>query len=665
MFWYAAGAVGALIGAIYWFYFRDDGKFDEPDNIVIKPPWEYNSQKKSDAKKETKKNDGIPIKLLYYSQTGTAEDFSHRLAEDMRSYGFNPEVLDVEDYTPEDLEQEKTVVFLASTYGEGDPPDNAVQFHEWIMSKDREEGVFASVKYAVFGLGNRTYDNFNSMGREIDTRMEELGAHRFYNLGEGDDDVNIENDFLIWKKGFGTAVCEEFGLPPPDKVSVADVTRRQKMIEYKENEEKVKNVDIKNISRWRVHDEKKQKIVDAKSPFLAKILKVLELHTPMSDRSCLHVEISTHGKLLTYQPGDHLGIYPQNDLTLVHKLAKLLNADLDKIISVHPIDDHSGRNAYFGPCTLKAALLQYYDITSPAKKSQLRVLAQYAEDEEEKKRLLKLSSEDPDDMEIYNSYIVTDNRDITDCLKEFKSVKIPLDHFLEALPKMLPRYYSISSSPNVHPDSVHLTAVLVKYLTSTKREVLGVTTNWLTKNKPNPEEGIEPRIPAFIRKSNFKLPASLEVPIIMVGPGTGLAPFRGFVQERLYQLSKNKDKKGDAILFFGCRHPEHDYIYQSQLETFHKEGALSDLVVAFSRHSDKKVYVQHKMVEGDMPSKIWKFLEAGGHFYVCGDARLMARDVSSTLTEIIMKHGNKTKEEAEAYIDNLQKTNRYMADVWS
>lgn len=658
---YLVGAVVVILSAIYWFYFRDDGRFDEPESdIVIKPPWEYNFKNKEATKKTTQKGDGIPMKILFYSQTGTAEDFAHRLGEDVRSYGFEPSVLDVEEYESDYLESEKLIVFLASTYGEGDPPDNAVAFHSWLLNPDRETGLLNDVKFAVFGLGNKTYDQFNATGKQVNTRLEELGAHRLYVLGEGDDDANIENDFLVWKKGFGVAVCEAFGLAPPDTSTVADLVRRQKMITYKPDDPKVKSGDMNNTSRWKHLDEAKARIIDTKNPFMAKVMSTRELHTPLSERSCLHVEISTHDGLLNYQPGDHIGFYPANDPTLVHKLGALLGADLDQVISMHPADDFSGRNAIVGPCTLKAALLQYYEIASVARKPQLRAFAQYAQDEEQKKRLLKLSSDDPDDQQLYDKYIVADNRTIIEVLKEFPDVKVPLDHFLEQLPKMQPRFYSISSSPSVHPDTVHVTAVLVSYTTATKRDVLGVTTGWFNKNRPNTEQQIIPRVPAFIRRSNFKLPASLKTPIVMIGPGTGLAPFRGFSQERSFQRKKEDFKEAvDTMLFFGCRNPGHDYIYQAELEEFHKEGTISDLVVAFSRlEGASKVYVQHKMQEDPMAQKIWQVLEAGGNLYVCGDAKLMARDVSATLTEIVMKHSKKTKEEAEKYTSELQKSSR-------
>jgi len=498
--------------------------------------------------------------------------------------------------------------------------------------------------------------------------MEKLGATRFHELGNGDDDVNIENDFVLWKKDLCVSICREFNLVA-SSLRTSGLRRRQRIVEYEKDSPKLQNQDVNSITRWRQQDEATAGVVDAKNPFMAKILTTKELHN-QSGRSCLHVEIDVHGTLLNYQHGDHLGVYPENDPTLVHKLAALLKVDPNKVISIHPIEDKLGIQPMFGPCTVKSALAQFYDITSPCKRAQLKIFAQYATDDEEKRKLNKLASEDEEQKEKYNynDYILNDIRNVVQILKEFKSVQVPLDHFLEVTPRMQPRYYSISSSPNKFSNTVHLTAVVLEYKAPTKKDIKGVTTNWLARNRADTEKGIHPRIPAFVRKSTFKLPNSVSTPIIMIGPGTGLAPFRGFLHECEYRraLPSNKDiPKGEIILFFGCRHKDQDYIYQEELENYLKEGLLTDLVVAFSRMSEQKVYVQHKMKEGDMPRKLWNLLESGAYFYVCGDARLMANDVQNTLCEIIMEQGGKTKEEAEKYIAQLHTDRRYIADVWS
>uniref|UniRef100_A0A6B2KZL3 NADPH--hemoprotein reductase n=1 Tax=Arcella intermedia TaxID=1963864 RepID=A0A6B2KZL3_9EUKA len=648
---------------MYW-YFRPGNNFKEVDDLVVPMPKPLSTLPNQKAKSNKIKGDGIPLKILFYSQTGTAEDFSNRLGEELASFGFAPEVFDVENYNMEDLENDTLVIFITSTYGEGDPPDNAQEFHRWLMNPEREQTSFSHLRFSVFGLGNKTYDHFNKMGKEVDARLEALGGKRLFRLGLGDDDVNIEKDFLSWKKDFGIQICQEFKLDAPGSGPVAPVARRQRMVTHEPGAAELKGLDVHTSPRWRVSDEKPKGVPDIKNPYMAQIVVTRQLHSPSSDRSCMHVELSTHDDILAYHPGDHLGIFPENDLTMVHKLCSQLKADPNTIISLYNVDDPSNKSPILAPVTLKTALLQVYDISAIVRKAQLRVLAQYAKDEEEKAKLLNLSSEDPDKQELYDKFIVEDCRCVSEILKEFKSVEVPLDHFLEVLPKLQPRYYSISSSPSVTPGRVHLTAVLVHYHTKTKREVFGVATNWLANHQADPEKKTFPRIPAFIRKSNFKLPANPKTPVIMVGPGTGLAPFRGFIQERAHQLASKQDV-GETILFFGCRHPDIDYIYKEELTAFEKDGVLTQLIVAFSRFQEHKVYVQHKMAVPETGAAIWKLLESGAYFYVCGDARNMARDVSEALLNIVVNFGGKSKEDAQKYIDKLQTDQRYLSDVWS
>lgn len=333
-------------------------------------------------------------------------------------------------------------------------------------------------------------------------------------------------------------------------------------------------------------------------------MAIKELHGNGSDRSCLHIEVSTHGKLLQYQHGHHIGIYPENDPALVAELGELLGVNLNSIISIY-MKDFANSKPIVGPCTIRALLSQYFDITYHAKKQLLRVLAQYATDQTQKDTLYELSSDDPQQQHQYESWIVKDQRTVIDVLKAFPSVKVPLDHFFEVLPKMQPRMYSISSSPNRHKDTVHITAILTNWTTPTGKFAQGVCTTWFSNKKKDIEMGKEIFIPAFIRKSNFTLPTNLAFPILMIGPGTGLAPFRGFIQELKYRWSLDyakKIEKPETILFFGCRGHE-DFIYEEELKTHEKEGILTSLQVAFSRLGPNKVYVQHLMAEQEMKKK--------------------------------------------------------------
>jgi len=358
---------------------------------------------------------------------------------------------------------------------------------------------------------------------------------------------------------------------------------------------------------------------------------------------------------LKYEVGDHLGVFSENDSRLVEELAARLGVGLDIVFIMYPTEN--SKKLFLGPCTVRQALTQWCDITNPPRKNVIRVLARYASDPEERQRLLALSDEN--NPQPYTSFIKDEHRTIFCVLNEFKSIQIPFEHFLEIIPRLAPRYYSISSSLRETPGRVHITAVVVNFVTPTKREHHGVCTNWFLRQLPKNDKPI--LVPVFVEKANFRLPKDGNTPIIMVGPGTGLAPFRGFIQERKHLIKEGQ--KSDALLFFGCRSRKIDFIYQEELLQAKEEGALSELAVAYSREGPEKVYVQHKMKEH--MDLIWSIVnDKNGYFYVCGDARLMAKDVRQTLKETIMKFGGKTDDEAEQYIVDMQKSGRYLTDVW-
>jgi NADPH-ferrihemoprotein reductase len=259
--------------------------------------------------------------------------------------------------------------------------------------------------------------------------------------------------------------------------------------------------------------------------------------------------------------------------------------------------------------------------------------------------------------------VLEDRRNIIAVLEDLQSFKPPLDHLLELLPRLQARYYSISSSAKMHPTSVHITAVLVEYTTRTNRTNRGVATSWLKRKQQKMQAGgAGVFAPIYIRHSSLRLPYHSSKPVIMVGPGTGLAPFRGFIQDRATVKQAGKEL-GQTVLFFGCRHKSEDFIYEEELEGYRDDRVLSQLNVAFSRDQPEKVYVQHLLREKG--AEVWSLLEKQGYFYVCGDARHMARDVQTALLQVIQEEGGLDSHTASEYVKKLQKRNRYLQDVWS
>ncbi|XP_023309319.2 NADPH--cytochrome P450 reductase isoform X2 [Lucilia cuprina] len=509
------------------------------------------------------------------------------------------------------------------------------------------------LKQRVFGLGNKTYEHYNKVAIYVDKRLEELGATRVFELGLGDDDANIEDDFITWKDRFWPTVCDFFGIEGGGE----EVLIRQfRLLEQPD----VQPDRIYTGEIARLHSMQNQRPpFDAKNPFLAPVTVNRELHHG-GGRSCMHIELNIEGSKMRYDAGDHVAMYPINDKDLVDRLGKLCQADLDTVFSLINTDtDSSKKHPFPCPTTYRTALTHYLEITAIPRTHILKELAEYCTEESDKEFLRNMASITPEGKEKYQSWIQDSCRNIVHILEDIKSCRPPIDHVCELLPRLQPRYYSISSSSKLYPTNVHITAVLVQYKTPTGRINKGVATTFLKEKQPS--DG-EVKVPVFIRKSQFRLPTKPETPIIMVGPGTGLAPFRGFIQERQYLRDEGK-VVGDTILYFGCRKKSEDFIYKEELEEYVEKGTLT-LKTAFSRDQEKKIYVTH-LIEDDA-DLLWKVIgENKGHFYICGDAKNMAVDVRNILVKILSTKGNMSEADAVQYLKKMEAQKRYSADVWS
>lgn len=364
----------------------------------------------------------------------------------------------------------------------------------------------------------------------------------------------------------------------------------------------------------RLHSLKNQRPpYDAKNPFLAKILVNRELHKT-GERSCMHIEFDIDGSKMRYDSGDHLAVYPVNNSELVEKIGKYTNKDLDTIFTLINTDEESSKKHPFPcPCSYRTALTHYLDITQNPRTHVLKELSEYCSDPNEKEKLKSMASTTPEGKALYNQWVIQDNRNIVHILEDMPSCKPQLDHLCELLPRLQPRYYSISSSSKLYPTTVHITAVVVEYTTPTGRHNKGVATTWLKQKIP--QDGQDPPIvPIFIRKSQFRLPTKTQTPIIMIGPGTGLAPFRAFVQERNYSREEGKTV-GETILYFGCRKRKEDFIYEEELMDY--EQKFLKLHLAFSRDQAHKIYVSHLLQQNS--EELWRVIgENNGHLYICG-----------------------------------------------
>lgn len=641
---YVGAAV--ILVVVYWVFLKPSPpptptfapkpvKFD-----AIKPRMGAGIGGGSGGSKAVKKAGQIGVKIFFGSQTGTAEDFSGTLADEASSYDFFPEVVDMEEYDEGDLENEEFAIFCLATYGEGEPTDNAKQMFDWIEDESNTTDL-SNLKYTVFGLGNKTYEHYNAVARIFDKRLEELGAKRIYEKGEGDDDASLEEDFGNWKAKLWENACRAFGMSTQQKG--AGISKKNYVLE-----EMPASTKTAPFVTWQ-KTVPNPSIIDQKSPKQCAVKVSRELHGPKSDRSCIHMEIALDSRM-RFTPGDHLGIFAPNDMDEVCALVRVLGANPTQMISLHP---EGNSRPVLGPCSIEHAFKTYSDITTPPSKQVLKTLAElYTTDEAEKTRLQLLGNSSEAGWAAYNEYVKTPQRTIREILEDFPSCKPDVGHLLELLKDMAPRYYSISSSFNAHPGMVHITAVVTDYVTGTGRRHRGICTTFLASL-----EAGNATIPCFVRTSTFRLPRSPKTPLLLIGPGTGIAPFRGFLQERRFLIENGKEV-GECMLLFGCRARDVDFLYEEELQEHLEVGSLTKLVTAFSREQEKKVYVQDKI--GDLAEEIWAIISAGS-VYVCGDAKYMAKDVHKALREVASKFGT-----GEKFITELQtaKPSRYQQDVW-
>nr|OQO24117.1 NADPH--cytochrome P450 reductase [Rachicladosporium sp. CCFEE 5018] len=627
--------------------------------------------------------------VFYGSQTGTAEDYASRLAKEGSSrFGLKTMTADLEEYDYENLDQfpdDKVAMFVLATYGEGEPTDNAVEFYEFFsgeeisFSEKADEQPLQSLKYVAFGLGNNTYEHYNSMVRNVSKYFDRLGAKRIGTAGEGDDGAGtMEEDFLAWKEPMWLALSDELNLEEREAIyePVFEVTEKPELSADDDT------VYLGEPNKSHLEGQSKGPY-NAHNPYIAPISESKELFNDKT-RNCLHMEIDVSGSNLSYTTGDHIAVWPTNAGKEVDRFLRITN-HLDKrhtVIGVKGLDA-TAKVPFPSPTTYDAAIRYHMEICAPVSRQFVSQLTQFASTDAIKTEITKMGG----DKDYFHEKVASKNFNIAQFLEWVSNgepwEKVPFSLFIEALNKIQPRYYSISSSSLVSPKKITVTAVVESFeVPGAPHVVKGVTTNYLLALKqkqhgdahPDPNgldyaimgprnkyDGIH--VPVHVRHSNFKLPSDPSKPVIMVGPGTGVAPFRAFVQERAQQ-AKNGENVGKTLLFFGCRRKTEDFMYEEEWKQWGADlGDNFELITAFSRDGPKKVYVQHKLKE--RAQEINELLEQKAYFYVCGDAAQMAREVNELMGTIISEKRGVAKSRAEEIVKGMRASNQYQEDVWS
>ena len=545
-----------------------------------------------------------PLLVLFGSQTGSAEGLAKRVAKEARQRGFAPRVLALNDHEQANLAAGGKAVIISSTWGDGEPPDNAVNFWSWLNAGTAPR--LENLQFAVLGLGDINYSDFCGASKKFDSRLEALGAKRLAPRGECD--VDYEAAAKTWVDGLW------------DKLG-SSVGQASRLSLSSPNGAAHTNGETATISP----------AFGKSNPFSARLLKNVLINQPGSGKEVRHYEISLEGSGLTYNVGDALGVLPVNCPELVNDLLAALHCTGDEQVK---IGDAS--------VSLREAFTHHYDITRPTQELLLAV-AQHALGSE---LTALLAPERGDD---FKKWIR--GRDVFDVVGLLQT-PLAVSEFVPLLRTLSPRLYSIASSPRAHPGEVHLTVSAVRY-ESHGRERKGVASTFLADRV-----GDTDFVKVFVQSSHgFKPPTNGDTPMIMVGPGTGIAPFRAFLEER-----QATGAKGENWLFFGDQTRASDFLYEQQLLAWQQNGFLTRLDLAFSRDQAEKVYVQDRMLEN--AAELWSWLEAGAHFYVCGDASRMAKDVDAALHNIIETVGGKNPEEAKADVAKLKSDKRYQRDVY-
>ena len=533
------------------------------------------------------------LTVLYGTESGNSEQLADRAVKAAKKKGFKAVMKNMADISPKDLAKEENLLVIVSTWGDGEAPETAIGFHRAFM---QEEVKLDGVKFSVCGLGDTSYEKFCEVGKQFDARLEVLGARRV--AERVDCDVDYEDAYGGW---LGAALM---AFVP--SVAVAQVAVYEAVV----TEEFGK-----------------------KNPFGAEVGANLLLNGEGSAKETVHVELSLAGSGLSYEPGDSLAVQATNCPAMVGDVLAAA-----KLIGTEEVEVKGG-----GRKLLADALREDFDITALSK-AMLKKLAEVSGSKELEGLLAEGEKEG------LREYLA--GREIIDALLEFAPQGLSAEGLVGIFRKLPVRLYSIASSPLAHPDEVHLTVAAVRYETH-GRQRKGVCSTFLADAA---RAGVS--VPIFVQPNkNFRLPEDGNVPMIMVGPGTGIAPFRAFLEHRAAQGAGGRN-----WLFFGDQRYMYDFLYQLEWQDFLKDGVLTRLDLAFSRDQPEKVYVQDRMREKG--AELYAWLEQGAHFYVCGDANRMAADVHEALVAIVELHGGKTREEAEGYAEALKKAKRYQRDVY-
>jgi sulfite reductase (NADPH) flavoprotein alpha-component len=554
----------------------------------------------------------LKIAVLYASQSGTAEGLARKVAKDLKSKGHVASLASLEGYTPAALAEECYAIFIASTYGEGDPPDIAQPFYQRLCVEHLPR--YLDLSYSVLALGDSHYEHFCKFGIDLDNKLASLGAIRLHD--RVDCDVDLDESFAQWKQGLFAQLDSIVATHPARNSPSSSVTG---------TELKSGPTALSNAHGGPTHSRE--------NPFFAPLVDKRPLTCDASSKQTMHLAFSIADSNLKYEAGDACGVVPQNDHQLVGDIITALKFSPEAPVQLSKA----------GSATLSDALTHHLQITRLTRK----MIEAYATIGNCQALFDLLIPEQQAHLDKY-----TWDRGLIDLIHDYPGVLHNPADLVAMLPKLAPRLYSISSSPFAHAGEIHTTIAVVRYR-SHNRERGGVCSTLLADRTSTGD-----RRPIYIHPNKkFRLPTAPDTPIVMIGPGTGIAPFRAFLHERRVLAATGKN-----WLFFGERSASTDFLYREDLESMLADGHLTRLDTAFSRDQERKIYVQDRMVE--QGAQLWSWMQGGASIYVCGDASRMAKDVDAALHRIVEERGAMGQEAAEEYMQVMKDEHRYHRDVY-
>lgn len=543
----------------------------------------------------------LDVHVLYGTETGNAEEIAETFETKLKSQNLNVHLWDMDDFPRDSLPEVEHLFIICSTQGVGEPPINALDLYDYLHGDDAPQ--LDQVNFAVLALGDQDFPDFCQAGKDFDHILGQLGANRV--ADRVDCDFDYEETAEQW------------------------ITN---MLELLTQTSSNTNEETPSVENEDVTIEEPQAPYSKSNPFQAEVLKNTILTQPETSREVRHLEISLEGYREAYEPGDSLVVIPQNDPVLVDQLIDALNWDAETPIQMN--DSDSMRS-------LKEALTHDFEIaklTPVLMKNAAELLGN------------PMLNANIQKSEWVQNYIY--GKDVIDLIRDFTPVALEPNMLPQLLRKLPPREYSIASSNKVNPNSVHITVRVVKY-EAHRRERFGVCSVQLADRT-----SVGDKLPVYLKKNpNFKFPYDTETPVIMIGAGTGIAPYRAYLQERAYL-----NLKGEQWLIFGNQNYHHDFLYKDDLEQWLEEGVLSKLDLAFSRETENKIYVQHRIEENS--AEFYKWIQAGATIYLCGNKDEMASGVHESLIKVLIKEGNLDETEAEDYLTEMIKNQRYQRDVY-